>query len=125
MALAIIHVILIFCMLAMQPLAHAQDMLSMPAAAAAITAVTPVTLKFTGNEEFSFITWRGITGDYHGLINEDTQGCNNGLIDRAMFNRFCALTVRDNNEIVRNAWKEAFGFDVWYPYYQAKKWNAG
>lgn len=121
MTAAIIQLVIILSILILQPLAHAQDMFVHSPAIAGLPAVTPVTLKLTINDDdFSAIAWRGMILEYPRLTEEAVAKGTRRQIDRAMLNAFGTKPSRDENEIVRNAWKEAFGFDVWYPYYQAK-----
>lgn len=35
--------------------------------------------------------------------------------------RFTEIKKIDENQHLRDAWREAFGFDVWYPYYKEKE----
>lgn len=42
-------------------------------------------------------------------------------VNRKVFNAFYNKSKSDEKELLRQAWKEAFGIDVWYPYYKAKK----
>jgi len=42
-------------------------------------------------------------------------------VNRKVFNALYNKYKSDEKELLRQAWKEAFGIDVWYPYYKAKK----
>lgn len=120
MTAAIIQLMIILGILILQPLAHAQDMLVHAPAMGSIPPA-PITFKITVNDEdFSAIAWRGMTVQYPRSADPVEINTAASPIDRALFNAFCTKPVRDENEIVRQAWKEAFGFDVWYPYYRAK-----
>lgn len=50
---------------------------------------------------------------------------NNTKVDRDVFNALYNKPKVNEKEAIRQEWKEAFGVDVWYPYYKAKdveKW---
>ncbi|MFA5100006.1 MAG: hypothetical protein WC547_03885, partial [Candidatus Omnitrophota bacterium] len=81
----------------------------------------PITLKINvNNEDFSAIAWRGLTVQYPRVTASMDSKLFPKHIDRAVFNSLCTFPVRDEQQMVREAWKNAFGFDVWYPYYRAK-----
>ena len=122
MTAAIIQLVIILSILILQPFAHAQDMFVHAPVMGSIPPIAPFTLKIAvTDDDFSAIAWRGMVMEYPRLA--DTAGIQPASthIDRAAFNSFCTKPVRDENEVVREAWKEAFGFDVWYPYYRAKE----
>jgi hypothetical protein len=84
--------------------------------------ISPTTIQAEINgDDFTEISWRGCTMEYPkaaGLVCEDSLAIR---IDRAQFNSFCNKSACDEQLILRQAWKDAFGIDIWYPYYQAKK----
>jgi hypothetical protein len=43
------------------------------------------------------------------------------IVDRKVFNALYNKPKSDEKELLRQAWKDVFGIDVWYPYYKAKK----
>lgn len=45
----------------------------------------------------------------------------NNTVNRKVFNALYNKPKVNEKELLRQAWKEAFGIDVWYPYYKAKK----
>ncbi|MEW6101485.1 MAG: hypothetical protein AB1481_04240 [Candidatus Omnitrophota bacterium] len=44
----------------------------------------------------------------------------NGTVNRKVFRELYNKAKPDEKELIRQAWKKAFGMDVWYPYYKAK-----
>lgn len=49
----------------------------------------------------------------------------NTTVDREVFNKLYNKPKIDEEKMLREQWKKAFGIDVWYPYYKAKnveKW---
>ncbi|MDD4940524.1 MAG: hypothetical protein PHS64_02920 [Candidatus Omnitrophica bacterium] len=122
MTAAIIQLVIILSILILQPFAHAQDMFVHVPVMGSLPPVAPVTLKIAVTDnEFSAIAWRGMVMHYPRPSNSEGTKVVTRNIDRAALNSFCTKPVRDENEVVREAWKEAFGFDVWYPYYRAKE----
>jgi hypothetical protein len=73
------------------------------------------------SDDFTEITWRGCTMEYPKFTGTESEPGAMINIDRARFNFFCSKPSCDEQQIVRQAWKDAFGIDIWYPYYQAKK----
>jgi hypothetical protein len=84
--------------------------------------LAPITVKIAMNDEdFSEIAWRGLTMHYLKTEPQVIKEAGVICVDRKLLNSFCQRPVNDENQMVRHAWSEALGFDVWYPYYQAKK----
>jgi hypothetical protein len=44
----------------------------------------------------------------------------NVTVDREVFNKLYNKPKIDEEKMLREQWKKAFGIDVWYPYYKAK-----
>jgi hypothetical protein len=85
-----------------------------------VISSAPIQARINSND-FNEISWRGCTMEYPkaaGLLSNDPIVM---LIDRAQFNSFCNKHACDEQQMLRQAWKDAFGIDIWYPYYQAKK----
>ena len=73
------------------------------------------------SNDFNEISWRGCIMEYPkatGLLSYDPIVM---LIDRVQFNSFCNKRACDEQQMLRQAWQDAFGIDIWYPYYQARK----
>jgi hypothetical protein len=84
--------------------------------------ISPITIKTSMNDEdFSEIVWRGLTMHYQKITEAAVTKVTALRIDRRVFNSLCQPPVFDEQKVVRQAWKDAFGFDVWYPYYKAKE----
>ena len=84
--------------------------------------IMPLTIKTNMNDEdFSEIVWRGLTMHYMQSRELSVKQAKVIRIDRGVFNSFSQKPVYDENRAVRRAWSEAFGFDVWLPYYKAKE----
>jgi hypothetical protein len=81
----------------------------------------PITIRTGMNDaDFSAIVWRGLTMNYmqsKQLLIEQPRVIH---IDRGVLNSFSQKRAYDENLMVRQAWSETFGFDIWYPYYRAK-----
>lgn len=84
--------------------------------------ISPATIQaaMSGND-FTEISWRGSTMEYPKAAWPVSNDPIVMLIDRAQFNSFCNKHACDEQQMLRQAWKDALGIDIWYPYYQAKK----
>jgi hypothetical protein len=84
--------------------------------------ISPATIQAEINVGyFTEISWRGCTMEYPKAAGPVSNDPIVMLIDRAQFNSFCNRSACDDQLMLRQAWKDAFGIDIWYPYYQAKK----
>jgi hypothetical protein len=128
----IIFLFILICIVYFQTSARAQDISIQSSAMGNLSLLrisdikadlmSPITIRTGMNDEdFSEIVWRGLTMHYmkqtESAITQDMAI----RIDRHVFNSFCQLPVYDEQKIMRQAWTDAFGFDVWYPYYRAKE----
>lgn len=73
--------------------------------------VRPLQLPVTGGPAIHVIP----RFDVGGYIRRD------GLVCEENCRRFTAVKEVDEERLVRAAWEEVFGFDVWYPYYKEKE----
>ena len=54
-------------------------------------------------------------------IQPEIKKSHNTNVDRRLLNALTNKPKVDEEKMIREAWKKAFGIDVWYPYYKAKE----
>jgi hypothetical protein len=87
-----------------------------------VDVTAPLTLSIRLYDyDYAAIAWRGITMHYVQAKDSTIGNKRPRAIDRMSFNSLSTKPVYDEKMVVRQAWKEALGIDIWYPYYQVKK----
>lgn len=69
------------------------------------------------NEELIYEYWYNLKTQ----ANEATQKYQKLNVDHKVFNSLYNKPVVDEKKVIRTSWKEAFGVDVWLPYYKVKE----
>jgi hypothetical protein len=132
MTTVIINLLILASFLSMQTVVLAQDMLfqaplmgnmgSLGMTEIKTDILAPLTMKVNNTyDDYFMITWRGTAMHYNRVVEKTDSNTLALHVDRAVFNVFCKSQVVDEEQMIRQAWTDALGVDVWHPYYQVKK----
>ncbi len=72
------------------------------------------------NNDLVYKYWHGLKSSLAKPMQPVTKIPNNATVNRNVFYALYNKPRVDEKKKLRESWKRAFGFDVWYPYYKTK-----